>query len=137
MHGEIKLKAFSCRSIRRNCRPIGQRNLRVQGSIFDQPIACDVVDLNKTSLVFSKSITDGRRRTVGEDLTVANSRRQRVKIARFVSPTVTSHRRDSPKCAPPPYSHLEGERVETPFPLLKCLRTLCRRHCEPFPAKIH
>jgi len=28
--------------------------------------------------------------------------------------------------------HFEGERVETPFPLLKCLRTHYGRHCKPF-----
>jgi len=29
----------------------------------------------------------------------------------------------------------ERDRVGTPFPLLKCLRTHCRRHFELFPAK--
>ena len=29
-------------------------------------------------------------------------------------------------------SFREGERVGTPFPLLKCLRTYYGRHCEPF-----
>ena len=38
----------------------------------------------------------------------------------------------------PPGAHFEGECVETPVPLLKCLRTHYRRHCKPFSGqKIH